>query len=187
MGADRMLRQLNLFESGVEKLRGICMGKLKDKFYYFAVGSTGTIERYRIASVNQVVLEDRWQLKSEAEGCVVDEPGNRVYIAEENTGIWYIPLSSTPKIKSEPELLDKVSFLGPSPGESRAWRFWRMPASATSSHRSRKKVDLPFMILRRTNISQPSGSMPAMKLMGFLKLTALKFSTNLLAHNFPRE
>tara|TARA_R110002073_G_scaffold25378_22_gene84258 strand:+ start:5067 stop:6050 length:984 start_codon:yes stop_codon:yes gene_type:complete len=113
MGADRMLRQLNLFESGVEKLRGICMGKLKDKFYYFAVGSTGTIERYRIASVNQVVLEDRWQLKSEAEGCVVDEPGNRVYIAEENTGIWYIPLSSTPKIKSEPELLDKVSFFRP--------------------------------------------------------------------------
>jgi 3-phytase len=106
-----MLKEHKLFDTGVDKLHGLCMGKLNDQFFYFAIGGTGTIERYRIVDLNEVILEGRWQLESESEGCVVDEVGNRVYIAEENRGIWYLPLN--PSDNTQPTLLDHVRFFGP--------------------------------------------------------------------------
>jgi len=111
LDANRKLTELKLFDTGVDKLRGLCMGKLNDQFFYFAIGGTGTIERYRIIDLNHVILEGRWQLESESEGCVVDEVGNRVYIAEENRGIWYLPLNASEN--TNPTLLDHVRFFGP--------------------------------------------------------------------------
>lgn len=111
LDANRMLKELKLFDTGVDKLRGLCMGKLDDQFFYFAIGGTGTIERYRIVDLTEVVLDGRWQLETESEGCVVDETGNRVYIAEENRGIWYLPLN--PSENTKPALLDRIRFFGP--------------------------------------------------------------------------
>jgi len=113
--ATRRVSLIKLFSTGVDKLRGLCMAKQVDQFYYFAVGGTGVVEQYRIAALDEVVLERRWKLGSEAEGCVADDLGGRVYIAEENTGIWSLPLDPglDPGQESKPALFDKVRLLGP--------------------------------------------------------------------------
>jgi len=87
------------------------MARLGDQFYYFAVGSSGIVEQYRVATLDEVVLERRWKLDSEAEGCVADDLGGRVYIAEESMGIWSLPLD--PSISSKPTLLDEIRLFGP--------------------------------------------------------------------------
>lgn len=107
----RQLSLINLFPTGVKKLRGLCMANHQDQFYYYAVGSSGDVEQYRVVSLDEVKLENRWQLSSEAEGCVADDPNGWLYIAEENVGIWKLPLN--PEIKSAPQLVDKIRLFGP--------------------------------------------------------------------------
>lgn len=107
----RSIALVNLFETGVDKLRGLCMAHYNDQFYYFAVGGTGQVEQYKVVSMNQVELERRWELASGAEGCVADDTGGEIYIAEENVGIWSLPLD--PAIESKPILFDKIRLFGP--------------------------------------------------------------------------
>ncbi|MFT5563234.1 MAG: 3-phytase [Candidatus Azotimanducaceae bacterium] len=111
----RNISLIRLFDTGVDKLRGLCMAKQGGQFYYFAVGGTGDVEQYRVVSLDEVVLERHWKLDSEAEGCVADDIGGRVYIAEENTGIWSVPID--PRIdsgkESTPMLFDKIRLFGP--------------------------------------------------------------------------
>lgn len=107
----RRLSLLKLFPTGVRELRGLCMAVYQDSFYYFAVGSSGDVEQYRIISPDEVKLEKRWQLESEAEGCVADDISGRLYIAEEKVGIWQLPLN--PETEEAPRLVDRVSLFGP--------------------------------------------------------------------------
>lgn len=107
----RRLSLLKLFPTGVRALRGLCMAVYHDKFYYFAVGSSGDIEQYRIISPNEVKLEQRWELSSVAEGCVADETNGHLYVSEEKVGIQKLPLN--PQVNAAPELVESVSFFGP--------------------------------------------------------------------------
>lgn len=107
----RSIALVNLFETGVDKLRGLCMAEYNDQFYYFAVGGTGQVEQYRVASLDRVEFERRWDLGSEAEGCVADDTEGRIYIAEENVGIWSLPVDPTKE--SKPALFDKTRLFGP--------------------------------------------------------------------------
>ncbi|MFT7243056.1 MAG: 3-phytase [Candidatus Azotimanducaceae bacterium] len=107
----RSIALVNLFDTGVDKLKGLCVAHYNDQFYYFAVGGSGQVEQYRVVSLDQVEFERRWELGSEAEGCVADDTGGEIYIAEENVGIWSLPLD--PAIESKPTLFDKVRLFGP--------------------------------------------------------------------------
>ena len=107
----RQLSLLKLFTTGVRKLRGLCMAIYQDQFYYFAVGSSGDIEQYRVDSLDEVTLVNRWELDSEAEGCVADDQRGLFYVAEENHGIWKIQLD--PSADTTPILIDEVGLFSP--------------------------------------------------------------------------
>lgn len=89
----KKLHQLATFPTSIEGLRGLCLAKLGDEFHAIGAGSDGLIEQYRINSPQRVELIQRWQLKSESEGCVVDDATQTLYVAEENRGIWSFDLS----------------------------------------------------------------------------------------------
>jgi 3-phytase len=105
----RQLKELIKFQTGVEKLRGLCMGHYDDEFYAVAVGSDGDIEQYQINSPTEANLTRHWQLESEAEGCVIDDATQTLYVAEENVGLWQFPLGRP----GVPELFAEVGWFSP--------------------------------------------------------------------------
>ena len=107
---NRLLDRIGGFQTSVERLRGFCFGKLGEDFFTFAVGSDGDIEQHHLKHDLTAKPHRTWQLKSESEGCVVDDTTGRLYVSEENYGIWWIDLH---KEDAEPILLDRVRLFGP--------------------------------------------------------------------------
>lgn len=105
----RQLSELVKFQTGVEKLRGLCMAHYGGAFYAVAVGSEGDVEQYQINSPTEAKLTKSWQLESEAEGCVIDDATQTLYVAEENVGLWQIPLGRP----GAPELFAEVGWFRP--------------------------------------------------------------------------
>lgn len=105
----RTLNKLTEFQSGVGQLRGLCMGKAKDTYHLIGVGSSGIVEHYQIVTPENVELINRWQLSSEAEGCVIDDNTNTLFVAEENVGVWQFNLFTG----DQPTALDEVRWFGP--------------------------------------------------------------------------
>lgn len=106
----RKLIKIASFTTSINKLRGLCLGRLDQQTHAFAIGSDGDIEQYQIDSVGNPVLVKQWQLASEAEGCVVNDSSQKLYIAEENHGIWSIDLNQA---NPAPEIFDEIRLFGP--------------------------------------------------------------------------
>jgi 3-phytase len=74
---------------------GLCLfrsGTSGDTFAY-AISRAGAVSQYRLTDVDADGLVDAsrvrlWQMGSEAEGCVADDSGGRLYISEEDVAIW---------------------------------------------------------------------------------------------------
>ena len=77
-------------DTGLHNALGLCLYKDDDQFYYFVISNLGEVRQFRIHS------ETRWSatqvrqfdLASNAEGCVVDDFYDKLYIAEASVGIW---------------------------------------------------------------------------------------------------
>ncbi|TXS90771.1 phytase [Parahaliea maris] len=71
---------------------GICLYQPStDKLYAFANSKDGTVVQYHIAADGADFQADavrRWRLASQPEGCVADDSGRRLFVGEEDVGVW---------------------------------------------------------------------------------------------------
>lgn len=70
---------------------GSCMGKRGDDFYLIANNKLGDIRIWQVAAngdVPGVALVRSLKLGSQLEGCVVDDVADKLYVGEEDVGIW---------------------------------------------------------------------------------------------------
>ncbi len=105
----RQLQKVTEFQTAVDQLRGLCLGRVDSKFMVVGIGSSGIVEQYQVAKDYKATLIHRWQLASESEGCVIDDETRKLYVTEEGTGIWQFDLETD----AQPILLDKVRWFGP--------------------------------------------------------------------------
>jgi 3-phytase len=73
----------------LENPYGICMSVLPDQSLVAVVTSQdGTVAHYVLDEDNSLIETRRYQLDSQPEGCVVDDRTGRLFIGEEDRGIW---------------------------------------------------------------------------------------------------
>ncbi|WP_435099432.1 phytase [Arhodomonas sp. AD133] len=78
--------------SGVGEVYGLCMYKGFDGTpYVFVNGKDGQVEQWRLRVTQQGVAGEvvrRFRLDSQPEGCVADDHSGKLYLGEEDEGIW---------------------------------------------------------------------------------------------------
>lgn len=98
--------------SGLDDLYGICAGRNRDDgLDVFANDKDGRFVHLRLVATTGTDGATAWRaermrsfrLASQPEGCVVDEPNERLFVGEEDRGIW--ALSSRGDVAPKPELV----------------------------------------------------------------------------------
>ena len=89
--ATARLTSLGKVEAGAGEAYGICLFRDGTGLYAFAVLKDGTINQVRIdldgtAPVGRIVRS--MKLGTQSEGCAADERTGRLYVAEEDVGLW---------------------------------------------------------------------------------------------------
>lgn len=103
----RTLRLLARHPVSLEEPYGICMYQDRDRQpYVFLNSADGSFVQYAVNSAYEIAELRRFRLSSQVEGCVVDDDGGVLYIAEEDRGIWRVP--ANPESREHRELLDAV-------------------------------------------------------------------------------
>lgn len=85
---------------------GICATVLNDKFFAVLNDKNGTFHQYEISPTYEVKLVREWAMETQPEGCVVDDITRKIYVGEEEVGIWW--LSATPQEQPELQRVAKV-------------------------------------------------------------------------------
>ncbi len=80
---------------------GICAAVLNGKYYAVLNDKDGTFHQYEITPTLDLELVREWATKTQPEGCVVDDDAQKLYVGEEEVGIWW--LSALPQ--DPPELI----------------------------------------------------------------------------------
>lgn len=80
---------------------GICASVLDHKYYAVLNDKNGTFHQYEITPTYKLKLVRNWTTDTQPEGCVVDDDARKLYIGEEEVGIW--SLSAQPQ--DPPELV----------------------------------------------------------------------------------
>lgn len=76
---------------------GFCMGRIGDAFYLVPNNKNGEIRVYRLGSgeaATTATLERSLKVGSQPEGCVIDDRASRLYVGEEDVGIWRFDLTA---------------------------------------------------------------------------------------------
>lgn len=113
--------------SGMTEIYGLCMATFEGKHYVLANNKDGLTIQYELQVVNGEVVAPKVreiQLSSQPEGCVADDERGRLFIGEEDVGIWVTSLN--PADNTQPEsiatigehLVDDVEGIALSFGES---------------------------------------------------------------------
>ena len=89
---------------------GICMGTLQNTPMIAVAHKTGNAIFYALSSPTTVAKTITVKFETQLEGCVFDETTDRVYIGEEEAGIWVVTYDDGEFTK--PEMVDAVD--GPS-------------------------------------------------------------------------
>lgn len=89
--ATTKLTALGTVAAGSGEAYGLCLHAAEDALYAFVVLKDGTINQVALdlagaAPVGKIVRT--MKLATQSEGCVVDPRTNRLYVAEEDAGIW---------------------------------------------------------------------------------------------------
>ncbi|HEY0044671.1 MAG TPA: phytase [Allosphingosinicella sp.] len=89
--ATAKLTPLGTVAAGAGEAYGICLARLGGETYAFAVLKDGTINQIRLtfgsgAPAGETVRT--MKLATQSEGCAVDERTGRLYVAEEDSGLW---------------------------------------------------------------------------------------------------
>lgn len=105
-------RVAHIGNTPVDKLEpyGFCSGLMNGVNYGTVTYKDGAVEIWR-ASVSDTddvsaELARTAKLPSQLEGCVFDEPNDRLFIGEEARGVWSLDLADE---ASEPQLVDEIS------------------------------------------------------------------------------
>jgi 3-phytase len=88
---------------------GVCLGKAQGMLNVVVTYKTGLVEIWRVtdtgAGLPQVSGLRTIQLGSQLEGCVIDDEAGRMFVGEENVGLWVVNLLTEDMI---PQSIDKV-------------------------------------------------------------------------------
>ncbi|MFC3094006.1 phytase [Alteromonas sediminis] len=116
--ADNTVGWIRIDETGIEFIDkftvntepyGFCLAHFNNKLFAFVTYKTGLIEQYELREQKQsldLVMTDSYQLSSQLEGCVADDKRNRLFVGEEEYGIWVFD-GAADKL-TQPLLIDKV-------------------------------------------------------------------------------
>jgi 3-phytase len=96
--ATGQLRTLGKVLSGAGEAYGICLSRDATGLYAFAVIKGGTINQVKlevsgVTPLGQIVRT--MKLATQSEGCVVDERTGRLFVAEEDFGLWRFDSAAT--------------------------------------------------------------------------------------------
>jgi len=88
---------------------GVCIGVLDNAKHVIVTYKTGLVEIWRITDTGtgpvQISEKRAIQLGSQLEGCVIDDATGRMFLGEENVGLWVVNMLSEDMI---PASVDKV-------------------------------------------------------------------------------
>jgi 3-phytase len=90
-----ILRSLGTLPAGKGEAYGTCLAKLDNALHGFMVAKDGTIRQYSfdLAGQPSATLIRTMKLATQSEGCAVDESLKRLYVAEEDRGLWRFDLT----------------------------------------------------------------------------------------------
>lgn len=88
---------------------GVCIGNIAGALHVVATYKTGLVEIWRVtdtgAGLPQISGLRTLQLGSQLEGCVIDDAASRMFVGEENVGLWVVNMLSEDMI---PQSVDTV-------------------------------------------------------------------------------
>ncbi|MDM8568600.1 phytase [Thiotrichales bacterium HSG1] len=92
-----------------DSVYGLCMyhNRVSNKYYVFINDKSGAVEQWELYDNNGLVkaaLIRNFSVKSQVEGCVVDDKLGYLYLGEELVGIW--KFSANPKANNKGHLID---------------------------------------------------------------------------------
>ncbi|MFZ2320599.1 MAG: phytase, partial [Pseudomonas sp.] len=87
------LREAGEIRTPLKEIYGICLFQPnREELYAFANGKDGTFLQYRLRSDAQGQVQGeqvrRFQVASQPEGCVADDRNQRLFVGEEDAGVW---------------------------------------------------------------------------------------------------
>ncbi|PWR20921.1 phytase [Zavarzinia compransoris] len=92
--ASGTLRPAGAIETGLAAIYGICLFQAPDgPLYAFANDKDGSFLQYRLAGDGERVtgtLLRRFEVASQPEGCVADDRHQRLFLGEEDVGVWSV-------------------------------------------------------------------------------------------------
>lgn len=107
------LREAGEVATPLKDIYGICLFQPADgELYAFANGKNGHFVQYRLSAPDGVVqgqLVRQFSVDSQPEGCVADEQRQRLFLGEEDVGVWAVDARA-----NQPATLSRVIKVGPS-------------------------------------------------------------------------
>lgn len=105
---------------------GICLGADAEGYDVFATYKDGTVQHFRLAGADAagMSLVRTIKLETKLEGCVVDEAGRRLFVGEEERGLWSVRLGDA---DAAPLLVDAVGGASGLAADVEGVSLWRGP------------------------------------------------------------
>lgn len=107
------LREAGEITTSLKEIYGICLFQpAEGELYAFANGKDGRFVQYRLSAPDGVVkgqLVRQFSVDSQPEGCVADEQRQRLFLGEEDVGVWAVDARA-----EQPATLSSVIKVGPS-------------------------------------------------------------------------
>nr|BFE96952.1 hypothetical protein GCM10020185_74880 [Pseudomonas brassicacearum subsp. brassicacearum] len=107
------LREAGEIATSLKEIYGICLFQpAEGELYAFANGKDGRFVQYRLSAPDGVVegqLVRQFSVDSQPEGCVADEQRQRLFLGEEDVGVWAVDARA-----DQPATLNSVIKVGPS-------------------------------------------------------------------------
>ncbi len=107
------LREAGEIATSLKDIYGICLFQpAEGELYAFANGKDGRFAQYRLSAPDGVVhgqLVRQFSVDSQPEGCVADEQRQRLFLGEEDVGVWAMDARA-----DQPATLSSVIKVGPS-------------------------------------------------------------------------
>ncbi|WP_337840810.1 phytase [Rheinheimera sp.] len=106
IGAEGKVSTLARIQTGLTDIYGLCMYQPvgSKQFYVFANSKDGTVAQYQVTAAGKTLsgkLVRSLKVPSQPEGCVADDQHHRLYVGEEDVGIWHFDARATASTAGE--------------------------------------------------------------------------------------
>ncbi|MEC4088000.1 phytase [Pseudoalteromonas rubra] len=132
--ADGTVFRLGTVPAGLDEIYGLCMAAFEGNHYVFANNKAGLTIQYTLQADKGKIAALKAReisLRSQPEGCVADDERGRLFIGEEDVGIWATSLNPTDN--SQPVSVAKVGEHLVDDVEGLALSFGKSPVLVVSS------------------------------------------------------